>query len=129
VPNNIEEQRRHLVGLRKDFEVQYRFYSAEEGGRRTGPPFQGYRSDWLFDGDAVTQGVYMIWPIFLDASGSILDTGAQVGDEGRAQMLIVNDELRRTIHAKRLKVGVARIFYGRVAPCGRGHGYAVTCHS
>jgi len=110
VANNIEEQRRRLVEVRKDFEVRYRFYSEAEGGRKTGPPFQGYRSDWMYDGDTVQQGLYVIWPIFLDESGSILDTGALVAGEGRAQMLIVNDELRRSIHAKRLNLGVRGYF-------------------
>jgi hypothetical protein len=52
----------------------------------------------------------MIWPIFLDESGSILDTGARVANEGRAQMLIVNEDLRRSLHANRLEVGARGYF-------------------
>jgi hypothetical protein len=106
----IEEQRRRLAEVPKDFEVQYRFYSSDEGGRKTGPPYQGYRCDWLYDGYPVEKGIYMVWPVFLDETGSILDTGAPVADDGTAQMLIVNDELRVSLHAKRLKPGVRGYF-------------------
>jgi hypothetical protein len=82
--------------IRRDFEVKYRFFTAEEGGRKTGPPYQTYRSDWLYEGDNVSDGIYMIWPIFLDDKGNFLDTETQVPFEGTAQMFIVNDELQNS---------------------------------
>lgn len=33
-----------------DFRVKYRFYSKNQGGRKS-TPFQGYRSDFAYDGD------------------------------------------------------------------------------
>lgn len=55
--------------IRNDFEVQYRFLSAEEGGRKTGPPMQGYRSDWRY-AEATTeelesQQIWVVWPVFI----------------------------------------------------------------
>jgi hypothetical protein len=109
--NEVEQQRKQLVEVRKDFEVRYRFFSPEEGGRKTGSPYQFYRSDWLYEGDDVLQdGIYAIWPIFLDDMGNIIDPDIQVAGEGAAQMSILNDQLRATIHAKRLKPGVRGYF-------------------
>jgi len=110
VGTSIGEQRRRLVEQRKDFEVEYRFYSPEEGGRKNSSFYQGYRCDWLYDGDALEEGIWMIWPIFLDDTGSVVDPGSRVANEGKAQMLIVNDELRATLHAKRLNIGVRGYF-------------------
>jgi hypothetical protein len=60
-----------------DFEVHYRFYSAAEGGRHSGPPRQHvYRCDWAYDGDDISQtGIYMIWPEFLARDGSVIPDG------------------------------------------------------
>jgi hypothetical protein len=94
-----------------DFEVKYRFFSVEEGGRETGMPFQGYRSDWAYEGDDVKKtGVYMIHPEFIDSDGNVLEKDAQVPSEGIARMRILNRELRETIHKKRIKVGVKGFF-------------------
>jgi hypothetical protein len=98
------------ASIRKDFEVAYRFFTAQEGGRKTGPPFQMYRSDWLYEGDDVVDGVYMIWPIFLNEAGDFLDFDIQVAVQGTAQMYIVNEELRRNFHASRITPGVKGYF-------------------
>lgn len=108
--SSLEEQRRRLAEVRKDFEVQYRIYSPDEGGRKIGSPYQGYRCDWLYDGDSIEQGLYMIWPIFLNESGSILDPGTQVANNGVAKMYIVNDVLRKSFHAPRLRQGIRGYF-------------------
>jgi hypothetical protein len=108
---DIDEQRRRLADMRKDFEVRYRFFSPEEGGRKTGPAHQFYRSDWLYDGDDVFRdGIYAIYPIFLDDAGNIVDPDIKVAVEGTAQMFILNDELRSTLHVKRIKPGVRGYF-------------------
>ena len=102
-----ERQRERLEQVRKDFEVTYRFYSPEEGGRKSGPPAQLYRSDWSYDGDDIAEtGIYMIWPIFLDQNGSIIDPDVFVPSQGIAQMFIVNEEVRESVHARRLRPGV-----------------------
>ena len=96
--------------LRKDFEVNYKFFAPEEGGRKSGPPAQLYRSDWSYERDDIGQtGIYMIWPIFLDADGQICEPDAFVRAAGKAQMYIVNDG-QRPVHAKRLKPGIRGYF-------------------
>lgn len=94
-----------------DFEVRYRFLSFEEGGRKTGTPFQDYRSDWAYEGDDIKKtGIYMIHPEFVDSNGKVLEKNTQVPDEGVAIMSILNKELRETIHKKRMKVGTKGFF-------------------
>lgn len=107
----MEQQKVNLAGVRKDFEVAYRFFSPEEGGRKMGPPSQLYRCDWAYDGDDISEtGIYMIWPIFVDQSGEIIEPDTFVPNEGMAQMFIVNDNLRKAIHASRLMPGVRGYF-------------------
>ena len=104
------EQKAGYESVRQDFEVKYRFLKPEEGGRRSGLPYQNYRSDWLYEGDDISDGIYMIWPIFLDGNGNFIDAESQVPMEGTAQMYIVNEELRKSFHAKRLRPGVRGYF-------------------
>jgi hypothetical protein len=107
----IEDQRARLAEVRKDFEVRYRFLTAAEGGRRTGPPAQLYRSDWsYYDDDVNATRIYMIWPIFLDEGGEIVEPNSFVAAEGIAQMFIVNDELRCSLHARKLAPDVRGYF-------------------
>lgn len=74
-----------------DFIVQYRFFSPEEGGRKTGNPIQGYRSDFLYDGDEYTK-IFMIWPEFLDNENNvILDKSLRIPGSGKANMWIIKD--------------------------------------
>ena len=53
-----------------DFIVKYRFYDENEGGRKTGTPIQGYRSDFMYAEDEVDNKqkckMWMIHPEFLD---------------------------------------------------------------
>ena len=94
-----------------DFEVKYRFFSASEGGRKTGTPFQGYRSDWAYEGDDIKEtGIYMIHPEFLDENGNVLDKDVQVSVEGIARMGILIEEMKDIIHRKRIEVGVKGYF-------------------
>lgn len=89
-----------------DFEVRYRFFSAEEGGRQTGLPHQGYRCDFTYDGDDRDEnGAWMIWPEFEDAQKNvILEENRSVPAEGTARMRIVSEEMRGH-HLARLKIG------------------------
>jgi hypothetical protein len=108
---DIERQRQRLAEIRKDFEVEYRFLSTDEGGRRTGPPYQMYRSDWMYEGDDPrVNGIYMIWPIFLEENGEIREPNTPVPIEGKAQMFIVDDEQRASIHAGRIHPGTRGYF-------------------
>lgn len=107
---DIESLKAKLVKIRKDFEVRYRFFGSEDGGR-TRPPHQFYRSDWSYDGDDIEKtGIFMIWPIFLDENGAFIERDSPVPVEGIAQMFIVNDEFRTSIHAKLLAPGVRGYF-------------------
>jgi len=94
-----------------DFEVRYRFLSADEGGRDSGAPFQGYRCDWAYDGDDITKtGIYMIWPFFEDAQGNVFEEKVRVPVEGIARMWIVNKDLKDVVHRKRIKPGLKGFF-------------------
>jgi hypothetical protein len=48
----------------------------------------------------------MIWPIFVNEDGIPLRNGTQVPAEGAARMLVVDDQLRESVHRQRLAVGV-----------------------
>ena len=104
-----------------DFVVEYRFLTAEEGGRYSGPPFQGYRSDfWYEHENHEMEGFFMIYPEFLDESGeAIIDTRSRVPERGRATMWILNDNMRE-YHQSRIVVGTSGFFMEgnkRVATC------------
>ena len=100
-----------------DFRVRYRFRSAEEGGRKTGSAFQGYRSDFSFVG---VEGAFMIFPEFEDAEGNLILYNDQlVPNEGTARMWVVYEAMRPH-HYDRVKVGAKGHFQegGRiVADC------------
>jgi translation elongation factor EF-Tu-like GTPase len=93
-----------MPGRAADFEAEVRFLTPEEGGRK-GPAVQGYRPDLHYDDDE-TDELWMIWPRFLDASGQELPEGTLIPQCTKAQFYIVNDDLRRTIHRRRLREGV-----------------------
>jgi hypothetical protein len=95
-----------------DFEVRYRFFTPDEGGRQTGPPHQGsYRSDWAYDGDDISRtGIHMIWPEFIDDHGAILSPDAQVRVAGHARMWIVSPGMRTQVHQARIREGVRGYF-------------------
>jgi len=94
-----------------DFEVRYRFFTPDEGGRESGPPYQGYRSDWSYEGDEIEKtGIYMIWPEFEDDNGIVIKGKEKVRESGVARMWIVNPELVNEVHKKRIKVGVKGFF-------------------
>ena len=94
-----------------DFEVKYRFFSIDEGGREIGAPFQDYRCDWAYEGDDIKKtGIYMIYPEFVDNDGNVLEKNVQVPAEGFARMWILNKELRKMIHKTRIKIGTKGFF-------------------
>jgi len=104
---NYAELRKHPA----DFEVCYRFFSREEGGRVSGPPFQHYRCDWAYDGDDTGKtGVYMIHPEFLAEDGSIQPKGVAVPRSGKATMWILSPEMRSKFHCARIRPDVRGFF-------------------
>ncbi|MDQ0874611.1 hypothetical protein QFZ77_003270 [Paenibacillus sp. V4I3] len=101
-----EETRKYKA----DFRVKYKLYSQEEGGRKK-PVFQGYRSDFFYDGDEIKDGIYAIHPEFEDEHGNIiLDDINPVLLEGTALMWILFPEMRKEVHVKRIQNGVTGYF-------------------
>ncbi len=92
--------------VRNDFEARLRFRSATEGGRQTCRLTQGYRCDFSYKDKL--DDIFMIWPVFLDSSGEPLSEGAEVftNKEVNARMVIINDDLRVTLHRERINEGV-----------------------
>ena len=94
-----------------DFEVSYRVLSEAEGGRKSGPPFQGYRPDWAYDGDDIPKtGLFMIWPEFLDSEGKVLPNESQAPVAGKANMWIIVPKMIEQVHGARIKVGTKGFF-------------------
>ena len=84
----------HIVKRACDFIIKYRFYSEQEGGRKTGTPSQGYRSDFMYSEDEENNSLWIIWPEFLDVNGNvIIDKTINVDANGKAQMWIINKDL------------------------------------
>ena len=93
-----------------DFLVKYRFFTEEEGGRKTGPPSQGYRSDFMYAGDnPKTDRIFMIHPEFLDEDNNIILDKSHRQWTGRAKMWILNLDFI-PIHKTRLKIGTKGFF-------------------
>ncbi len=100
-----------LRGHPADFEVRYRIFTAEEGGRITGPPWQHYRCDWAYDGDDISQtGIFMIHPEFMSPDGSVFPGGSPIAITGIATMWILIPEMRAEIHRQRIQPGVRGFF-------------------
>ena len=105
------------LNRKKDFKVRYRFYSAEEGGRKSLPQ-QGIRSDFWYEHDNHTaKGIFMIWPEFEKEDGTLVKEG-KVLPEGIARMWIVSEDLR-PYHKERIAVGTKGYFLEgkRTAEC------------
>ena len=97
------------LNRRADFKVRYKFYSAEEGGRKS-LPHQGIRSDfWYEHHNHTIKGIFMIWPEFENEEGALIEEG-EVLSEGIARMWIINEELR-PYHKERIAVGTKAYFH------------------
>ncbi len=93
-----------------DFEVSYRFLLQSECGRME-PQYQGYRCDWSYEGDNIEKtGIYMIWPQFLAADGSVLPNNIPVPISGIAAIWIVSPQMRDRIHSQKIQLGVKGYF-------------------
>ena len=104
-----------------DFKVRYRFYTFQEGGRKS-IPRQGYRSDFWYDHPEHngTNQLFMIHPEFEDENGQvILDDQNPVPSSGTAQMWVLVSQ-RRLYHLDKIKLGLIGYFMEggtRVAEC------------
>ncbi|MGM1048099.1 MAG: hypothetical protein ACQEXX_18425 [Bacillota bacterium] len=94
-----------------DFLIKYRFFTHEEGGRRT-LPYQGYRSDFAIEDDFLKNPIDLrvIHPEFEDEFGNlIMDETKQVPINGTARMWVLFPESRAR-HRKTLDVGMTGYF-------------------
>jgi hypothetical protein len=103
-----------------DFRVRYRFYTKEEGGRKT-TPYQGYRSDfWYPHKGGNENSVFMIYPEFEDANGNIvLENDKAVNEQGTARMWVIMPKMRE-YHKPRIIKGTKGYFMEgsrKVAEC------------
>ncbi len=103
-----------------DFRVKYRFYTEEEGGRKT-MPYQGYRCDFWYYHELQPNphSIYMIWPEFEDTNGKIItDTTQPISRTGTASMLIIMPPMR-ALHRERITPGLTGYFMEgrRIAEC------------
>ena len=89
-----------------DFEAEITILTPEAGGRST-PAFNGIRWDIMYAEDNLKDGLYIIWPEFIDKDGNALPTDVPLEGTHLARMYIINEELKDRIHRERLKVGTA----------------------
>ncbi len=93
-----------------DFIVKYRFLTKEEGGRQTGLPTQGIRSDFMYFGDNPKKdGIFMIHPEFIDKDNNVIIEKVAVPESGKALMWIINPKFIE-YHKKRIEIGIKGYF-------------------
>ncbi len=93
-----------------DFRVKFRFYNENEGGRKTGPPMQGYRSDFMYEGsDPKTDRIYMIHPEFIDDTNNVILDKTYRPWTGKANMWILNPDFYE-YHKQRIKLIIKGYF-------------------
>jgi len=95
-----------VKGQPPDFIVEYLILTEEEGGRKT-PPFQGVRWDFWYEHEENKDGwLFVIWPEFLEESGRVItQMDKPVPTSGKAQMWIINDDMRK-YHQGKIHVGM-----------------------
>lgn len=102
-----EEIRKHPP----DFVVRYRFFTAEEGGRKS-LPVQGYRSDFAVEEDFLYDSINLrvIHPEFEDENGTVIrDVTKPVPMSGTARMWVLFPKSRRR-YRETLHVGMTGYF-------------------
>ena len=101
----MHESYENRLKHKADFRVKYKFRSPENGGRKTGEPYQGIRCDFSFVEETENK-MYMIWPEFEDSDGNILlYNDRSVPNSGTARMWIINNEMR-PLHYDKIQIGV-----------------------
>ena len=65
------------------------------------------RSDFKYLGEFSDEGIWMIWPEFIDQDGNVIQNEDVLPKSGKATMWIVSREKELlNMHLKRLKVGM-----------------------
>lgn len=103
---------KRLYDRQEDFEAEITILIEAEGGRKT-PPFNGIRWDFVYEGDDIN-GMYMIWPEFIDSEGNAISNDVPLKGTYRARMHILNRELAQSMHRNRIKPGIS--FYSMEGP-------------
>ena len=85
-----------------DFRGRVSFISEKDGGRKT-LVRQGYRPDLAYKN--FVEGLFMIWPLFLDASFHELPEHSEVPNASHADFTILSDELRNEVHRQNIRIG------------------------
>lgn len=104
---------KRLYDRQEDFEAEITIFTEAEGGRRT-PPLNGIRWDFVYEGDDVKDGMYMIWPEFIDSEGNAISKDVPLKGTYRARMYILNRERAHSMHRDRIKPGTS--FYSMEGP-------------
>lgn len=94
-----------MLNRQFDFKVEYKIYSAEEGGR-IAPMYQGYRSDFRYsETQSNNFNTYMIWPEFEYENGEVItDEYEPISNVGIARMWIIGNGMKH-FHMNRIKIG------------------------
>lgn len=104
-----------VINRQFDFVVKYKFNDS-----RNIIPSQGYRSDFMYYEDKAEDGLWMIWPEFLDIEGNIItDKSKSVDSEGTSLMWIINLDMIDK-HKERISIGQKGFFMEgskKVAEC------------
>ena len=88
-------------GNKPDFEIEYSWVSDSQR------PFQHMRSDFRYPEVFGDEGIWMIWPEFINQSGDVIRNLETLSRSGRATMWILSREKEYLdIHKERLKVGL-----------------------
>lgn len=91
-----------------DFEVTYRLFSPEEGGRKM-PAHQGVMWNFIYD-EQPKKGSFMIFPEIIDVdTREVFISDSPVPEYGIATMWIANPQLR-SYHQQYIKPGVRGYF-------------------
>jgi len=94
-------------GRLPDFEVPYKLYTADEGGRKT-PAYQGIRWDFMYDDHR--EILYIIHPEILNvATNESFASETPIPEFGKATMWIVSPQFQ-LLHRQRIKMGTRGFF-------------------
>ncbi len=98
-------ERKAMYTREPDFEAKIRLLTKQEGGRNS-LPFQGYRSNFIYEGeDPHIQ--YSIWPEFLDANKMPIPIKEFItSNECFANFYIFDKITKESIHRGKIIVGV-----------------------
>ena len=116
-----------LYATPDDFEATIRILSTAEGGRAT-PAFNGIRWDLAYAEDDLSEGIWMIWPDFVDESHDSLPTDRPlpVGVDLPARMTVVSDAVRAQVHRQKIKIGTRFYCHEGAKRVAAGHVTRIT---